>query len=250
MSCLNSCLLYSYASPRPRTQVAAQARGLRDRATARRQAAVGRAPRHAAVHGARGGGLTALRPEGRRLGSHDAPFSVTLLGQLAHSGPTLWISGRGPSALCAAGAARSTSGRRAPCCMSSSSAGRRSTHPGRTPPVRALPGWLSAFSVFHSKWCLFGAFVWGAGCLSAQNGGFRPGQWTRRSPASRRRRPLPCRPTPPSARPARARCCTISCRSTQRAQEIHYHAALYISSVVPYINIQGGVMMPLTSTPK
>jgi hypothetical protein len=48
-------------------------------------------------------------------------------------------------------------------------------------PVRARPGWLGAFSVSDSKLALYGALVSGhAGCLTAQNGGFRPGRTVQR----------------------------------------------------------------------
>ena len=33
--------------------------------------------------------------------------------------------------------------------------------------VRALPGWSTALSVSHSKWVLYGAFVWARGALSS-----------------------------------------------------------------------------------
>ena len=41
------------------------------------------------------------------------------------------------------------------------------------------PGRLSALSVFLCKLVLYGAFVWVRRALNNQNGGFRPGQWTR-----------------------------------------------------------------------
>ena len=42
--------------------------------------------------------------------------------------------------------------------------------------VRAHPRRLSALSVSHSKSALYDAFVWARRCLTAQSGGFRPGQ--------------------------------------------------------------------------
>ena len=47
--------------------------------------------------------------------------------------------------------------------------------------VWARPGRLSALSIFYSKSVLYGVFVRHVGRLTAQNGGFRPGQSPRRA---------------------------------------------------------------------
>jgi hypothetical protein len=46
--------------------------------------------------------------------------------------------------------------------------------------VRARPGRFSDLSVFHSESVLYGAFAWARRALTAENGGFRPGQVSER----------------------------------------------------------------------
>ena len=48
-----------------------------------------------------------------------------------------------------------------------------------TTPVRARPGRLRALSVSYRNSAYRGVYVWRAGCLTAENGGFGPGQWAR-----------------------------------------------------------------------
>ena len=61
-------------------------------------------------------------------------------------------------------------------------------HPADEMAVRALSGRLSTLSTLRSKSRvkiypgLYGAFVWRAGCSTAQNGGFRAGQTLAKRP--------------------------------------------------------------------
>jgi hypothetical protein len=65
---------------------------------------------------------------------------------------------------------------RASGCTQEKAAKKQHHHHHSKSSVRARPGRLSALGVSHSKSGLYGAFLWRAGRLNTNNGGFRPGQ--------------------------------------------------------------------------